>query len=307
MTSLPKQFYYKKNRLQQLRGFYHTQELGSVSKAAKHMSLSQSTVTLQIQTLERDVKTQLFDRNKKQLTLTPDGKILYDLTIPLLQGIDGVYERFLTEKSKKKEQRIDIAAHHIGISYLLPEFLRQYTEKYPDVKIMIRNISRSDAMQRLKNGDIDLMLYPIVETPIELKWRKSFTYDPVLLMSPEHPLAKVDTLTLEEIGKHKLIRIDRDLITLPIFEEVVKQYGWHSNIEFEQGNWEILKHFVRAKLGLAVVSTICVDKKDSTLIAKSLGQFFPQMSYGVMIKDGRHIHQPLRNFIDIVDPQFFSN
>jgi DNA-binding transcriptional LysR family regulator len=66
---LPKQFYYKINRLQQLKGLYHTVQTVSISKAAEKMRLTQSAVTLQIQSLERDLKIELFKRNKKELRL----------------------------------------------------------------------------------------------------------------------------------------------------------------------------------------------------------------------------------------------
>jgi len=54
MNNISKQFYYKKNRLQQLKGFYYTVRYGSPSKAAVKMNLVQSSLTMQIQSLERD-------------------------------------------------------------------------------------------------------------------------------------------------------------------------------------------------------------------------------------------------------------
>ena len=77
MNSLPKQFYYKKNRIQQLKGFYYTAKLGSPSKAAKHMCLGQSTVTMQVQSLERDLNTKLFVKARGNFELTNDGHLLY--------------------------------------------------------------------------------------------------------------------------------------------------------------------------------------------------------------------------------------
>ena len=75
---LPKQFYYKHNRLQQLKGFYYTVQAGSsISKAAAKMGLTQSTVSLQIQSLERDLNVKLFERTGKRMKITESGKILF--------------------------------------------------------------------------------------------------------------------------------------------------------------------------------------------------------------------------------------
>ncbi len=116
---LPKQFYYKKNRLQQLKGFYYTVQTGSVSQAAQKMGLNQSTVTLQIQSLERDLKTQLLDRTRKNLKPNPDGEIFYQMVAYYLNGIDSLYEEFLNKKNQLSDT-INIATHNVAICHLLP-------------------------------------------------------------------------------------------------------------------------------------------------------------------------------------------
>ncbi len=76
--------YYKQNRVQQLRGFCYAAQAGSVSKAAERLFLSQPSVSLQIQALERELKVTLFERRGPKITLTPDGKTLYDLAASLV-------------------------------------------------------------------------------------------------------------------------------------------------------------------------------------------------------------------------------
>ena len=83
---------YKGSRLPQLRSFCFAAQAGSVSKAAERMFLSQPTVSLQIQALERELKTALFERRGPRITLTPEGKTLYELALPLVEGIDALGE-----------------------------------------------------------------------------------------------------------------------------------------------------------------------------------------------------------------------
>ncbi|MCL4695307.1 MAG: LysR family transcriptional regulator, partial [Candidatus Hydrogenedentes bacterium] len=80
---------YKQNRLQQLRGFYYAAREKSISKAAERMALSQPSVSLQIQALERELKTTLFERRGPKIDLTPDGQLLMELAQPLVDGIDS--------------------------------------------------------------------------------------------------------------------------------------------------------------------------------------------------------------------------
>ena len=78
---------YKQNRLKQLRAFCKAVETRSISKAGEALFLSQPTVSLQIRALERELCVQVFERRGPVINLTPDGKILYELAKPLINGI----------------------------------------------------------------------------------------------------------------------------------------------------------------------------------------------------------------------------
>jgi DNA-binding transcriptional LysR family regulator len=306
-NSLPKQFYYKRNRLQQLKGFYYTVQEGSPSKAAKIMRLTKSTLTLQIKSLERDLDLELFTKNKNRFKLTKDGEAFYKMAVPYIQGIDGLYERFIFKEKIKNSKIIKIAAHHIAISYLLPKYLKEFHKENPNIKIHICNISKDEATQRLKREEIDLMLYPTSDVPHECRFKPIFKYDPILLMHKDHPLADTEVVSFEDMSNHQLVRIDPKLITLPLFEEAVKTHKIGSNIEFENGNWEMLKHFVQSGDGMALVSTICFEDRDKeTLVAKSMSHYFPPMVYGVMVKKGRYLSSVVQKFVKIMDPDFFN-
>jgi len=85
---------YKQNRLQQLRGFCYAAQEGSISRAAERMYLSQPSVSLQIQALERELETTLFDRNGPKIELTHDGRLLFELAQPLVDGFNHLEETF---------------------------------------------------------------------------------------------------------------------------------------------------------------------------------------------------------------------
>lgn len=279
-------FLYKKNRQQQIKGFYYAVRFSSITEAAKAMNLTQSTVTLQIQSLERDLGRKLFKRDSKPLALTPDGEDFYKLACPLIHEFEAVVGKFLNNKKEKELQRIDIAVHHIAISYMMPQVISNLKKTHPNLKIMIRNISPTQAIKKLKDGEIDLVFYPNLPSEPEIEQMEIISYDPVLIMNKSHPLAKKSISSLKDLKNFDLIRIDSNLITLPFFEEVVKANNIEGSIEFENGNWEMLKHFVKANEVVAVVSEICLDKNDGDLVIRNLGNFFPKMSYTAAVKKG---------------------
>ena len=287
-----KQFYYKKNRLQQLRGFCCAAQVNSISKAAKMMNLNQSTITLQIQSLERDMKAKLFIRNSKGLKLTEDGDLLYKLALEHLNAIEGIFDNFLKNKDLNRVNKITIAAHHVVISFLLPKYLAKFTKKYPDIEISIKNISLEEAVKKLKENKLDFIIYPDMLTDRDLENIKLTSYDPVLIMNKNHPLKNKKNITLEDIAKFNCIRIDKNLIALSGFENNFEKYNFKTNIEFENANWDIIKHFVKSDIGLGFVSTICIDPGDKEVTYRKLNKFFPQMEYSIASKKGK-IHSDL--------------
>src|SRR3990172_6215514 len=133
--------YYKQNRLQQLRGFCHAAQTLSISKAAERLFLSQPSVSLQIQALEREFKTTLFERRGPKISLTPDGKTLYELASPLVAQIDTLDETFAARRGDVERGQLDIAAGESTTLYLLPRFVKQFAEAHPQVELKLHNVT----------------------------------------------------------------------------------------------------------------------------------------------------------------------
>ena len=92
-TASPR-FSYKSDRLKPLRAFCQTVRLGSVSRAAEALFISQPAVTLQLQALEREFGVVLFERSGRRLVPSREGQVLYEMAQPLVENLDGLAERF---------------------------------------------------------------------------------------------------------------------------------------------------------------------------------------------------------------------
>ncbi len=300
---LPKQFYYKRNRLQQLKGFCYAIQTGSVSEAARKIGLGQSAVTLQIQSLERDLGIKLFKRHKAKIIPTKKGEEFYSHCISCVHQIDSLFENFLKIDKKTEEKIIDIASNHAGISYILPKYLQKFKIKNSDVKFKIRNLSKQECLDRLLSNKIDLFIYPmnVDEIPSEFTFIPIVKYQPILLVKKDHPLAKKKNLTLSDVAKYELVRIDPKLITLPAFEEIIKAHRLKTSFEFEMSDWEILKKFVKADIGVAIISNIILEGDNSgELVGRILTNYFPEMIYGIVVKKGKILDGALKDFINLM-------
>ena len=298
------QFYYKKNRIQQLKGFYNVVREGGISSAARKMGLTQAAVTLQIQSLERDVGVKLFDRVGHKITLTKEGKTLYLQSIYHIQGLDDMFESFIQYSQGKKKNNIDIATNHAVISYILPKYIKEFKNDDSSIKFKLRNLSKEDCFKKLLSNEVDIVIYPTTpdEIPDELEFYSMVKYQPILLSHKGHPLSIKKEITLNDVSKYNLLRIDPNLITLPGFEELLKSHGIKSSIDFEMSDWEILKKFVKADLGVAMISNIVLEgEEEKELVQTKITNYFPEMNYGFFIKKGKKLEGILKSFTHLLE------
>ena len=91
-NAAPARFYYKGSRLKQLRAFCMIVKLGTLSRAAEALFLSQPSVSLQLRALERELGTPLIERRRRRVAPTREGQALYELALPLVEGLDSLGE-----------------------------------------------------------------------------------------------------------------------------------------------------------------------------------------------------------------------
>ncbi|MBL6665260.1 MAG: LysR family transcriptional regulator [Rickettsiales bacterium] len=312
MNSLSKipQFYYKNNRLQQIRGFCNTVTYGSLAKAAKIMHLSQSSISLQIKTLERDLKTKLLKRSKKnakRFELTADGKIFYEMALQIVNGADEICDKFLLKSTKYHDNFLKIAGHHSVFSILIPEALRVIKDSNPELKLQLSYLTRQEACEQIEKGEIDIAIYPIEDLNLiqkNLNYQKISNYKPALIIPVNHPLEKVPDkkITFEEIGRYNYIHTGNyaisDIMRYNIASKVLK-----SDIELNHGSWDILKSLVSAGLGVTIFhEDYCKDS--NKIVVKNVRHLSPDIAYYAIFRGGA---QPKKVVSDLVETVISQN
>ncbi|MFA5627266.1 MAG: LysR family transcriptional regulator [Thiohalomonadaceae bacterium] len=305
MSSLPN-LYYKQNRLKQLRAFCRTVSVGSITLAAESLFLSQPSVSLQIQALEREFGVTLFERRGPQIKLTPEGETLYKLAEPLVEGMDKLHETFAEQFGQLESGELNIAAGESTILYILPESMKHFTEAYPNIRLKLHNVTGRDGLAMLRADEADFAVGSMLEVPDDISYRPVVTYNPTLITAVDHPLAKKENLRLEDISPYGLILPPRHLSTWRIVDLVFQQHGLAYNVALEAGGWEVIKKYVELGLGISIVTDVCLTG-DEQLAQIPLNQYFPRRTYGIVQRKGRFLSPQARRFIDILTQVFVSD
>lgn len=295
--------YYKQNRLKQLRAFCHAAQAGSISEAAERVFLSQPTVSLQIQALEREFATVLFERRGPKIKLTPEGEMLFHLAQPLVEGIDKLHETFAINCGKLETGELNIAAGESTILYVLPEPLRRFAAQYPGVRLKLHNVTGRDGLAMVRADEADLAVGSMLDVPDDISYRPVVTYHPTLITPLDHPLTGKTHIALADITPYGLILPPRHLSTWRIVDLVFRQHNLSYQVTLEAGGWEVIKKYVELGMGISIVTDVCLTGEER-LGRIPLRQYFPNRSYGIVLRRGRFLSPQAKRFIEVLNEVF---
>lgn len=302
MAAIP-QVYYKQNRLKQLRAFCYAAQAGSISEAAERVFLSQPTVSLQVQALERELDTILFERRGPKIRLTPEGEILFRLAQPLVEGMDKLEDIFAAYCGRLESGALNIAAGEATILYILPESIRRFSEAFPGIELKLHNVIGRDGLNLIRADSVDFAVGSLLEVPDDVTYRPVITFAPSLITPLGHPLAGLERVTLADISRYGLILPPKHLNTWRMVESVFTQHGLSFKVALETGGWEVIKKYVELGLGISIVTAVCLSGNER-LARIPLADYFPYRSYGVIIRRGKFLSPQAKRFLEIINQVF---
>jgi len=296
-------FRYKQNRLQQLRGFCAVVETRSVSKAALRLSLTQPTVSLQVQSLERDLHTTLFERRGPKIELTFEGQLLYELAQPLVEGLTALDQNFEGRRNNVEQGRLAIAAGESTIHYVLPRAVQQFSSEHPKISLALNNVTGQQGLQQLRERLVDFCVGPILDTPADIEFQPVVAFDPVLITALGHPLSNLRRVTLRDISQYPLILPPRHLSTWRQVEMVFMQHRLPYEVRLEMGGWEVIKRYVELGMGISIVINVCLTGRERLEVIP-VTRYFPKRTYGIVLLKGRALSPQARHFIAMFKETF---
>ncbi len=293
------------NQLRQLRAFCQAAQTGSFSKAAERLQLSQPSVSLQIQALEKELDTLLFERCGPKIRLTPAGDLLLDMARPLIDGFSRLNDSFSARLGNVHAGPLDIASGEATLLYILPEIIHGFSNEYPQIDLKLHNVTGHDGMALLRADEVDFAVGSMIDVPDDMIYHPIYDFKPALIMCKGHPLEKVEKPTLTDISPHGLILPPRHLSTWSVVDLVFQQHGVPYNVVMEVGGWEVIKRYVESGTGISIVTSICLRGFEN-LTVKPIDDYFPTRSYGVVHRRGKFMSPQAKRFLELMDGDFFA-
>jgi LysR family transcriptional regulator, low CO2-responsive transcriptional regulator len=243
----------KNATFRQLATFHAVARLGSVSRAAEEMHLTQPAVSIQLGILEDAAGTPLLHRSARGVKLTEAGELL------------AAYAARILELWRETGEAMALHCGEVAgllrvgavttAEYLLPPLLLEFVREHPQVKVKLQVGNRAETVNQLANQDIDLAV--MGRPPAELKTSSvAFARHPMAFVAaPMHPLmSHVQRLELAVLNDANLLVRERGSGTRTTLEQLFKDAGLSLVIGSEMSSNEAIKQMCAAGFGVAFLS-----------------------------------------------------
>lgn len=240
--------------------FIKVAEEQSLSKAAKQLGYAQSTVTMQMQQLEQELGTALYERVGKQIRITQEGQELLSYAVHIVKTSQ---EALQIGKGKRKTVSGSLrlgAADSIDGEWLAG-LVHRYLSRYPDVRIHVRSGDGQSMMQMLLHNEVDLMMtvdHHLNDPMLVHAWDRSQRVH--FVASLGHPITKVSSPGLKEVLSYSLIRGDLSSACERNLEAAMAAEGVKPERWMEIESWNLMLGMLRYGDGIALAPDHAVQK-----------------------------------------------
>ena len=235
-------------KLELYKVFKEVAEAGNITAAAQALYISQSAVSQSIKQLEGDLQTRLFARNSRGVTLTADGKLLYEYVRSAI-GLLETGEAKLSQTRELQMGHLTIGASDTVTSQFLLPYLDSFHKQYPAIHIQIVSGRSHKVLGLLQSGKVDIAF---ASTPNEGSFETipCFATHSIFVASPDYPCDFNHIYTLAEIADFPLILLERKASSRLYLEE----YFLRLNPEIELGARSLLVDLAAIGFGVAGVT-----------------------------------------------------
>ena len=194
--------YHKRDRLRQLRAFCYAAQFESITRSAEHLAISQPAVSLHVRELEHEVEALLFDRIGPRVALTPAGRCLHRLAMPLVQAMDCLGDTFTGKADEPVSGEIRVAAGPSAIAFVLPPYFKRFRDEHPEVRVQVTSCAVNAGLNLLSARDVDLVIGTEMPETETFSFHPAFSGDLVLITPEAHPLAGRESVDIEEAAQY---------------------------------------------------------------------------------------------------------
>jgi LysR family transcriptional regulator, cys regulon transcriptional activator len=267
-------------KLQQLRYLVEVAKQGlNVSEAAEKLHTSQPGISKQIRLLEDELGIQIFIRNGKRVVSVSDpGKEVLKISERILREAQNL-KRVGDEFSRESEGSLTIATTHTQARYALPDAITAFMQRYPAVRLSIKQGSPTQICDMVVSGEADLAIATEgIALYKELAMLPCYEWNRGVVVPNDHPLLELDRpISLQDIARYPIITYDFAFTGRSKINKAFAAESLSPTVALTAIDTDVIKTYVRLGLGIGIIATMA---------------FEPEHDAGLQIIDASHLFEP---------------
>ncbi|WP_445504753.1 LysR family transcriptional regulator [Microvirga sp. G4-2] len=289
--------------LRQVRYFVAIAETGSISGAARHLSISQSTITEAVQELEQDLGFKLVERATYGMSLTLKGYQFLRHAEKILAEVSNA-RRVLSEGTAPSEGRLNLGVTPLVASYILADLLARFRRAFPLLEVSVVEDGRDYLEHLLIGGELDIAVMVLPPRPtllsLEAEIVEASRYR--LWLPLGHRFAQAAEVSLRDLAEEPQI-----LLAIDEIDEAPKhawqQLGLRPPTAFRTRSVEAVRSLVATGAGLAVLPDLTYrpwSLEGDKIEARRIQEDLPAVSVGVVWRRGSRLSPAASQFLSVV-------
>ncbi len=292
-------------KLQQLRYIWEVAHHDlNVSATAQSLFTSQPGISKQIRLLEDELGVEIFARSGKHLThITPAGEAILKTVGEILRKVEGI-KQVAQEFSDEKKGTLSVATTHTQARYALPEVIKTFIAKYPDVSLHMHQGTPMQISELAADGTVDFAIATeALELFNDLVMMPCYRWNRAIIVPRDHPLAQISKPTLEDVASHPIVTYVFGFTGRSKLDEAFLSKGLSPKVVFTATDADVIKTYVRLGLGIGIVAQMAYDPKlDSDLVSLDVSHLFEPSVTQIGFRRGTFLRGFMYDFIELFAP-----
>lgn len=277
----------------------------NVTDAAELLHTSQPGVSKQIRLLEEELGVPIFSRTGKRLVaVTEPGVAVLAVAEKILQEVENL-KKIGTEYSNEVVGSLSVATTHSQARYVMPETIKEFTERYPDVNLHIHQGNSSQIVEMAEKGLVDFALsFESIDISDHLVTLPGFEWNRCLILLRDHPLLKIDRpLTLRDIAEYPIVTYDFAMAPDSVEQRAFRLARVQPNVVLTALDADVIKTYVELNLGVGLLARPAYEpQRDIYLRMIDVGHLFEKSTSYLILRKGAYLRGFMYDFIELFAP-----
>lgn len=293
-------------KLQQLRYLHEVARRGlNLSEAAEALHTSQPGISKQIRQLEDELGVDILVRHGKRVVdVTEPGRIILDIAARILRDTESL-KQVGREYAAEDSGGFVIATTHTHARYALPPVIQRFTQRYPRVRLSLRQGDPRQIAEYVLDGTADMaILTEDNDLYDDLVLMPCSRWERCVITPLQHPLLASRQLTLEAVAAHPLITYDFAFSGDSPIRRAFEAKGLHPNVVLTAIDADVIKTYVELGLGVGLLAKMAFDPaRDYGLRLIDASHLFPPGTTRIGIRRNAWLRGYVYDFIEMFAPQ----